>query len=77
MTQESTFMSTLEDENKISKMTSIKFPLTPDDAVRVRSPYLWEFERSEILEYDMIYFFNINERKKTRASVQSVSGATP
>jgi hypothetical protein len=62
-------MSTLEDENKISKMTSIKFPLTPDDAVRVLSPYLWEFERNEILEYDMIYFFNINERKKTRASV--------
>lgn len=35
-----------------------------DEAVRILAPYLWEIEKREILEYDVIYFFNINERIK-------------
>ena len=42
----------------------IKFPLARDDAVRVLAPYLWDYEKREILEYDVIHFFNINERVK-------------
>jgi hypothetical protein len=57
-------------------MTSVKFPLGPDDAARLFAPYLWEFEKQEILEQDMIYYFNVNERKKSRSSVQCISGAT-
>lgn len=42
----------------------IKFPLARDDAIRLLSPYLWECEKREIVEYEVIYFFNINERVK-------------
>lgn len=58
-------------------MTSVKFPIGADDAARIFAPYLWEVEKQEILEHDMIYYFNVNERKKSRTSVVSVSGATP
>lgn len=42
----------------------IKFPLARDDAVRLLTPYLWEYEKKEILEYDVIYFFPISDRLK-------------
>jgi hypothetical protein len=29
------------------------------EAARVLNPYLWEFEKAEILEYEQIYYFNI------------------
>lgn len=38
--------------------------MTSEEGYKILQPYLWEYEKSEILEYDMIYFFNINERKK-------------
>ena len=34
------------------------------DAIRLLGPYLWEYEKREIYEYDTIYFFNVNERIK-------------
>jgi hypothetical protein len=34
------------------------------DAYRVLLPYLWEYEKTEIINHDTIYFFNIAERKK-------------
>lgn len=30
------------------------------------SKYLLEYEKTEILDYDLIYFLNINERKTSR-----------
>ena len=37
-----------------------------DEAFKILSPYLWEYEKTEILEYETVYFFNINERKKNK-----------
>lgn len=37
-----------------------------DEAFKVLSPYLWEYEKTEIFEYDTVYFFNFNERKKAK-----------
>ena len=45
--------------------SQFKFPMSKEDAIRVLAPYLWEYEKREILEYaDVIYFFNVNERVK-------------
>lgn len=42
--------------------------MSSDEAVKVLGLFLWDYEKTEILEYDTIYFFNINERKKGRYS---------
>ena len=42
--------------------------MTPDDAFKILSPYLWEVERREIFEYQTIYFFPIDERKKAKTN---------
>lgn len=38
--------------------------MTTDEAFKILLPYLWDYEKTEILEFETIYFFNINERKK-------------
>ena len=43
-----------------------RFPMSPDDAFKILSPYLWEVERREIFEYQTIYFFPVEERKKQK-----------
>lgn len=40
--------------------------MTADEAFKVLGPYLWEVERREIFEYKTIYYFNIEERKKSK-----------
>lgn len=57
-----------EADSQVSKL-SIKFPLPSDEAYKILLPYLWEYEKQEILEFDMIYFFNINERRKGISSM--------
>jgi hypothetical protein len=52
-----------QDSTAASKGTH-KFPMTADEAFKVLNPYLWEIEKREIFEYQTIYFFNIEERKK-------------
>lgn len=37
--------------------------MTPRDALLHLAKYLTEYEKTEILEYDTIYFLNILERK--------------
>lgn len=39
-----------------------------EEASKVLALYLWDYEKTEILEYETIYFFNINDRKKGRYS---------
>jgi hypothetical protein len=34
------------------------------DAFKILGPLLWDYEKTEILEYETIYFFNVVERKK-------------
>lgn len=43
--------------------------MSSEEAVKVLNPYLWEYEKTEILDYDTIYFFNINERRKNVSSI--------
>ena len=45
----------------------MKFPMSAEDALKVLNPYLWEHEKSEIYEYDTVYYFSINERKKNKS----------
>ena len=40
--------------------------MSSDDAFKCFSPYLWDNEKREIFEYDTIYFFNAEERKKAK-----------
>lgn len=40
------------------------------DAAKVFSQYLWEYEKTEILEYDYVYYFSVNERIKQSNSQQ-------
>ena len=41
----------------------LKFPMDPRTAVINYSKYLLELEKTEILDYDVVYWFNINDRK--------------
>ena len=45
---------------------SLRFPMTPDEALRTLAPFLWEVERRELHEQDTIYFFPLVERKKEK-----------
>ena len=40
------------------------------------APYLWEVEKKEILEFETVYYFNINERIKNQqaAAASNASG---
>ena len=43
-------------------------PLPASEAYKIFLPYLWEYEKSEILEFETVYFFNIQERKRQMSS---------
>ena len=47
-----------------------------DDAIRLLTPYLWECEKREIMEYDVIYFFNANERIKNATNFNNLPGGS-
>lgn len=46
-----------------SKLTTgaqqAKFPMSGQEAAKILAPYLFEFEKKEILEQETVYFFNI------------------
>jgi hypothetical protein len=42
--------------------------MSSEEALKILLPYLWEYEKTEIQEFETIYFFNINERKKGLSS---------
>lgn len=44
--------------------------MSSEEASKVLALYLWDYEKTEILEYETIYFFNMNVRKKGRYSSQ-------
>ncbi len=50
-----------------------KFPLTSEEALRVLAPYLLDYEKQEIKEFDTIYYFNIIERRKEKSSLTQQS----
>ena len=47
-----------------NNQNQFRFPMPQAEAIRVLAPYLWEYEKREIHEHEMIYFFNVNERIK-------------
>ena len=51
-----------------------KFPMSCQDASRVLSPYLNEFEKKEIFEYPTVYYFNSNERHKNKGKESQLPG---
>lgn len=55
---------------------SIKFPMAREEAIRVLAPYLWECEKREIMEYEVIYFFNVNERIKNATNYNLPGGSS-
>ena len=49
--------------------------MSREDAIRALSPFLWECEKREIMDYDVIYFFNVNERVKNASNYNLPGGA--
>ena len=41
----------------------VQFPMDPRDAVLHLGKFLLDFEKTEVLEYDQVYFLNLLERK--------------
>ena len=77
-TQLSSKLATSSQETQASSMlqnhggnSQIKFPMSNQEAARVLAPYLWEYEKREIFEYETIYYFNINERIKNQSAKES------
>jgi dual specificity tyrosine-phosphorylation-regulated kinase 2/3/4 len=52
----------------------LKFPMDPRTAVINYSKYLMDIEKTEILDYDVIYWFNINERKAQKCAPMTPDG---
>lgn len=58
-----------------SGSNQIKFPMSREEALRVLAPYLWEYEKRELMEYDTVHFFNIQERVKNAGNMNLPGGA--
>ena len=50
------------------------FPMDPKLALVNFSSYLMEFEKSEILDYEKIYFFNIKHRRGLKGPLKPPNG---
>lgn len=50
--------------------------MTSEEALKVLNPYLWDYEKTEILDFEIIYFFNINERRKNVSSILKLSNGS-
>ena len=55
-----------QDSTAASNIQNRSFPMTPDEAFKILSPYMWDIEKREIFDYQTIYFFPIEERKKQK-----------
>ena len=44
------------------------------EAKKILAPYLWEYEKNEILDYDMVYFFPVDERVKQAGNQHNLPG---
>lgn len=64
--------SLLSDEQK--RAFKIKFPMEPRDVVMHLSKYLLDYEKTEILEYDQVYYLNILERKNSGKPLTTPDG---
>ena len=66
-----------EQDSTAASANNHRFPMTPDEAFKCFSQYMWEIEKKEIFnkvfdpkkkeevyEFPQIYFFPVEERKK-------------
>jgi hypothetical protein len=53
-----------EQDSTAASNTNAKFPMSPDEAFKLFSRYFWDVEKREIFEYQQIYFFPVEERRK-------------
>jgi len=52
----------------------LKFPMDPRQAVINFSKYLLDYEKTEILDFDIIYWFNIHDRKASKGPPTTPDG---
>lgn len=64
--------SLLSDDQK--RTFKIKFPMEPRDVVIHLNKFLHDFEKTEILEYDQVYYLNILERKNSGKPLATPDG---
>ena len=43
---------------------SNKFPMSPEETIRVYGKQLSQYERDEIMDYQQIYYLNLNQKTK-------------
>ena len=43
------------------------------EASKVLAPNLWDYEKTEILDYETVYFFNVQERIKQQNMNQVIT----
>ena len=48
--------------------------MSAQEASRVLQPYLFEYEKKEILEFETIYYFNVQERQRWRGKDSQLPG---
>jgi hypothetical protein len=53
-----------EQDSTAASNQNAKFPMTPDDAMKLYGKLMWEVERREIFEFSTIYFFPVEERRR-------------
>lgn len=58
----------MHDDKPRIPASAITFPMVKEDAYQKLFPYLFEFEKNEIFNYDKIYYFNVAERQKGKQS---------
>lgn len=49
--------------------------MTPDEAFKCFSQYMWDVEKREVFEYKNIYFFPTEERRKTKNNGANMNSA--
>jgi len=62
----------LSDDQK--RQVKIKFPMEPRFVVMNLSKYLLDYEKTEILEFDQVYYLNILERKNSGKQLTTPDG---
>jgi len=55
-----------EQDSTAASNNNHRFPMGPDEAFKLLTPYMWEVEKKEIFDFSTIYFFPIEERKKQK-----------
>ena len=64
-----------EQDSTAASNNNNRFPMTPDEAFKCFSQYMWDVEKREVFEYKNIYFFPTEERRKTKNNGANMNSA--